>query len=246
VDAPHTTNGGRPAVTATPGRATPEVRRHLALALDVDDLVEAQRLATRLAPWFATVKVGLELYAAAGPEAVSTMRDLGFDVFCDLKLHDIPTTVGRAARVLGTLGARYLTIHAAGGVAMVRAGADGLREGAAEVGLPEPVPLAVTVLTSEAEASVHQLHERVTTGLEAGCGGFVCGAPDVPEVRQLAPRSVLVTPGIRPAGVAADDQGRVGTPAEALRAGSDILVIGRPVTRADDPEAAARRLVAEL
>jgi orotidine-5'-phosphate decarboxylase len=250
VDTGHTTNGTRgrsPQGAGGPDGPVPaEARRRLALAVDVDDLVEAQRLGRRLAPWFATAKVGLELYSAAGPEAVSAMRDLGYDVFCDLKLHDIPTTVGRAARVLGSLGVRYLTIHTAGGPAMLRAGTDGFRQGAAEAGLPEPVPLGVTVLTSEAEASVHVLHHRVALGLGAGCAGFVCAAPDVAAVRQLAPRSFLVTPGIRPAGAPVDDQSRVATPAAAVAAGADVLVVGRPVTRADDPEAAARRLVAEL
>lgn len=240
-------NAGGGAEDAAGAEGAPDaVRRRLALALDIDDLVEAQRLAARLAPWFATAKVGLELYSAAGPEAVSTVRDVGLDVFCDLKLHDIPTTVGRAARVLGSFGVRYLTIHTAGGVAMVRAGADGLREGAAEAGLPEPVPLGVTVLTSEAEASVHLLHERVAVGLEAGCAGFVCAALDVPAVRRLAPRSLLVTPGIRPPGAPVDDQRRVATPQAALAAGADVLVIGRPVTRAADPVAASRALAADL
>ena len=227
-------------------RASDEVRRRLALALDVDDLVVAQRLAQQLAPWFGVAKVGLELYGAAGPEAVGALRDLGLEVFADLKFHDIPTTVGRAAHVVGALGVRYLTIHAAGGQAMLRAGVEGLRTGAAEADLPDPVALGVTVLTSEPEANTHVLHQRVTAGLEAGCGGFVCGAPDVHEVRQLAPRAVLVTPGIRPEGAPTDDQGRVATPAGALAAGSDVLVVGRPVTRAADPAAAARRLVAEL
>ncbi|HEY8523452.1 MAG TPA: orotidine-5'-phosphate decarboxylase [Acidimicrobiales bacterium] len=226
--------------------APEEIRRRLALALDVDDLVAAVRLARDLEPWFGTMKVGLELYSAAGPEAVSSLLDLGVDVFCDLKLHDIPTTVERAARVLGALGVRYLNVHAAGGATMVRAGVEGLREGAAGAGLPAPVALAVTVLTSEPEASTHLLHQRVTAGLEAGVDGFVCGAPDVPAIRQLAPRAVLVTPGIRPEGTPVDDQGRVATPARALADGADLLVIGRAVTRAPDPVAAARSLVAGL
>jgi orotidine-5'-phosphate decarboxylase len=229
-----------------PDRAPDEVRRRLAVALDVDDLVAAQRLARQLEPWFGVAKVGLELFGAAGPEAVGTMRDLGLEVFADLKFHDIPTTVGRAAHVVGALGVRYLTIHAAGGSAMLRAGVEGLRAGAADAGLPDPVALGVTILTSEPEANVHVLHQRVTTGLEAGCGGFVCAVPDVHEVRQLAPRAVLVTPGIRPEGAPTDDQGRVATPAGALAAGADVLVVGRPVTRAADPAAEARRLVAAL
>jgi len=226
--------------------APDDVRRRLALALDVDDLVAAVRLARELRPWFGTMKVGLELYSAAGPEAVSTLLDLEVDVFCDLKLHDIPTTVERSARVLGALGVRYLNVHAAGGPTMVRAGVEGLREGAAGAGLPEPVALAVTVLTSEPEANTHLLHQRVTAGLEGGCDGFVCGAPDLTAVRQLAPRAVLVTPGIRPQGAPVDDQGRVATPARAVADGADLLVLGRAVTRADDPVAAARAIATEL
>jgi len=228
------------------GGAPEEVRRRLALALDVDDLIPALRLARELSPWFGTMKVGLELYSAAGPEAVTSLVDLDVDVFCDLKLHDIPHTVGRAARVVGALGARYLTLHTAGGPAMVRAGAEGLREGAAQAGSAEPVALGVTVLTSDPEASAHVLHQRVAAGLDGGCGGFVCAAPDVATVRQLAPRALLVTPGIRPEGSPVDDQARVATPRQALDAGAGLLVVGRPVTRADDPVAAARALVTSL
>src|SRR5918994_49039 len=225
---------------------TPDVRDRLALALDFDDLVPALRMARELAPFFGTMKVGLELYSAAGPEAITTLIDLGVDVFADLKLHDIPTTVGRAARVVGALGARYLDVHLAGGAAMVRAGVEGLREGAAGAGAPEPVPLGVTVLTSEPDASTHLLRQRVTIGLEAGCAGFVCAAPDIATVRQLAPAAVLATPGIRPEGSPVDDQGRVATPPDALAAGSDLIILGRAVTRAPDPVAAARAVVASL
>lgn len=240
------TGAGDPGATDGPDRAPDELRARLALALDVDDLVPAVRLARQLSPWFGTMKVGLELYSAAGPEAITTLVDLGVDVFADLKFHDIPTTVGRAARVVGALGARYLNLHTAGGPAMVRAGVEGLREGAAGAGLPEPVALGVTVLTSEPDAPTHLLRQRVTAGLEGGCGGFVCGVPDIPTVHQIAPRSLLVTPGIRPAGAPVDDQGRVATPRDALAAGAGLLVVGRPVTRADDPAAAARALVASL
>jgi orotidine-5'-phosphate decarboxylase len=226
--------------------APDEVRRHLALALDVDDLVPALRLARDLRPWFGTMKVGLELYSAAGPEAVTSLVDLGVDVFCDLKLHDIPNTVGRAARVIGALGARYLTVHAAGGPSMVRAGVEGLREGAARAGAAEPTALGVTVLTSEPEATTHLLRQRVAAGLDGGCQGFVCAAPDLATVRQLVPTAVLVTPGIRPEGSPVDDQGRVATPRAALDDGADLLVVGRPITRAADPVAAARALVASL
>ena len=227
-------------------KVPPEVRGRLALALDFDDLIPALRLARELSPWFGTMKVGLELYSAAGPEAITTLADLGVDVFADLKLHDIPTTVGRAARVIGALGARYLNFHAAGGTAMVRAGVEGFREGAAGADAPDPVPLGVTVLTSEPEASTHLLHQRVTVGLDAGCAGFVCAVADVPTVRQLAPAAVLATPGIRPEGSPVDDQGRVATPPDAIAAGSDLVILGRAVTRAPDPVAAARAVVASV
>ncbi len=230
--------------TGPGGEVPAEVRSRLVLALDVDDLVPAMRLAQDLSPYFGTMKVGLELYLAAGPEVVTTLVDLGVDVFCDLKLHDIPNTVGRAARVIGALGARYLTVHAAGGPAMVRAGVEGLRDGAAGAGAPPPTALGVTILTSEPEAPDHLLRQRVAMGLDGGCQGFVCAVADVPTVRQLAPTATLVTPGIRPEGSPVDDQGRVATPRAALDAGADLLVIGRPVTRADDPVAAARALVA--
>jgi len=235
--------------TATAGEAgevPAAVRDRLVLALDVDDLVAARRLARELHPYFGTMKVGLELYSAAGPEAISLLADLGVDVFCDIKLHDIPNTVGRSARVFGALGARYLNLHTAGGVPMLRAGVEGLREGAAGAGLPEPVALGVTVLTSEPEASAHLLQQRVAAGLDGGCDGFVCAVPDVDTVRQIAPAAVLATPGIRPEGAAIDDQGRVATPRQALDAGADLLIVGRPVTRAPDPVAAVRALVASL
>ncbi len=231
---------------ATTGEVPESLRSRLVLALDVDDLVAARRLARQLHPFFGTMKVGFELYSAAGPEAISLLAGMGLDVFCDIKLLDIPNTVGRAARVFGALGARYLTLHTAGGAPMLRAGVEGLREGAAGADLPEPVGVGVTVLTSEPEASPRLLQQRVAAGLDGGCGGFVCAVTDIETVRQIAPAAVLAAPGIRPEGAAIDDQGRVATPRQALDAGADLLVIGRPVTRADDAVAAARALVAPL
>lgn len=219
--------------------APPEVRSRLAVALDVDDAVVAERLCKELSPWFGVAKVGLELYSAAGPDVIAGLADLGMDVFADLKLHDIPTTVGKAAKVIGALGARYLNFHAQGGVAMLTAGVDGFLAGAAEAGLPAPVPLAVTVLTSDGDAPPHILGKRVQAALEAGCGGVVCAAADVREVHQLGPRLVTVVPGIRPAGTEVHDQARVATPESATAAGADVLVIGRAVTHAPDHAAAA-------
>ncbi|MEX2659406.1 MAG: orotidine-5'-phosphate decarboxylase [Acidimicrobiales bacterium] len=229
--------------------ATPEAwpgRDRLALALDVDDLVAAHRLARELQPWFGVAKVGLELYSASGPDAVTSLVDLGYDVFLDLKLHDIPTTVGRAAQVIGALGVRYLTLHAHGGVAMLRAGVDGLAEGAVRAGEPPPTALAVTVLTSDHDAPPHIIPKRVQAALEAGCGGLICGAPDIKEVRLLAPRLTIVVPGTRAAGAATHDQARTDTPEAALAAGATMLVVGRAVTAADDPKAAAAALAAAL
>ncbi|CAN5659331.1 orotidine-5'-phosphate decarboxylase [soil metagenome] len=220
------------------------VRDRLALALDTDDLVAATRTARALRPYFGVAKVGLELYSAAGPEAIGSLTDLGYAVFADLKLHDIPTTVGRAARVLGALGVSYLNFHAAGGVAMLRAGVDGLADGAAGAELDQPTPLAVTVLTSDTDT--HLLTVRVRDAVEAGCTGIVCAAADIAAARQLAPRLFTVVPGIRPAGTAHHDQSRTATPRQALDAGADLLVVGRAVTAADDPAAAAEALVAEL
>jgi orotidine-5'-phosphate decarboxylase len=225
---------------------TDEVRATLALALDVDDLVAATRLARELQPWFGVAKVGLELYSAAGPDAVAAMRDLGFDVFLDLKLHDIPNTVGKAARVLGALGVDYLTLHAFGGVDMMKAGVEGLNEGASNAGLEPPVALGVTVLTSDAGAPDHIVPQRVRAAAEAGCGGLVCSAKDLVDARTLAPRLVRVVPGIRPQGTDHGDQANVATPGEAMAAGADVLVIGRAVTAAKDPKEAAHAIVSDL
>ncbi len=218
----------------------------LALALDVDDLVEAMRLARLARPWFQVAKVGLELYSAAGPEAITAMQREGYEVFVDLKLFDIPTTVGRAARVLGSIGVGYVTMHARGGAPMLRAGVEGLAAGAAAGGMDEPAALAITVLTSDAAAPPHVVGDRVAMAAEAGCGGVVCAAEDVGSIKRLAPRMLAVVPGIRPQGTAVDDQARAATPASAAAAGADMLVIGRAVTRADDPAAAAAGIADQL
>ena len=168
------------------------------------------------------------------------------DVFLDVKLHDIPNTVYGASKVLGSLGVRYLTVHAAGGQDMLRAAVNGLREGADEAGFQTPMALAVTVLTSEPNASDRLLIERLTTALAADCTGIVCAATDLLVIKGAAPEIVAVVPGIPPTGVPTHDQGRVATPAEAIRNGADILVIGRAVTDADDPAAAAAAIAGEV
>ncbi|MBO0715415.1 MAG: orotidine-5'-phosphate decarboxylase [Acidimicrobiales bacterium] len=237
-------SGAPPAPVAGPLAGAP-VRERLAVALDTPDLDRAVRLARSVRARIGVAKVGLELYCAAGPAVVSTLAEEGFAVFVDLKLHDIPTTVGRAARVLGRLACSYVNFHAAGGPAMLRAGVEGLAEGAAAAGLASPVALAVTVLTSE-DAPEDLLRARVHTARSAGCGGVVCAAADLAVVRQRGPGLLTAVPGIRPLGTLAHDQVRVATPAAAMAAGADLLVVGRPLTEASDPVAAADALWAEV
>jgi len=218
----------------------------LALALDTDDAVEALRLARAMAPWFATAKVGLELYSAAGPDVIGALTGLGYRVFVDLKMFDIPTTVERAARVVGSLGAAMLTLHAAGGPDMLAAGVDGLTAGARDAGLASPMAVAVTVLTSEPEAPADTVEQRVVAAGNAGCGGVVCAAPDLPLVRACGPGLVTVVPGIRPPGAPADDQKRIATPGAAIAAGADLLVVGRAVTASPDPVGVAAAIAADV
>ena len=223
-----------------------DVRDRLALALDVDDLVVALRLARRLRPWFGVAKVGLELFGAAGPETISSLTVEGYRVFLDLKLHDIPTTVSRAARVVGGLGAAYTTVHTQGGEEMVRAAVTGMADGAAAAGAPAPSVLGVTVLTSEAHPGTDTLVARSSLAAAAGCAGLVCAATDLGVTREAAPGLLTVVPGIRPMGATRHDQVRVATPGEAIAAGADILVLGRAITAAPDPERVAAAVAEEV
>tara|TARA_B100001996_G_scaffold18270_1_gene15017 strand:- start:1051 stop:1815 length:765 start_codon:yes stop_codon:yes gene_type:complete len=223
-----------------------EVKSRLALALDVDDLIDARRLAGSLFDFFGTVKVGLELYAAAGPDSVGVFTEAGFDVFCDLKLHDIPTTVHKAARVVGSVGARWVTAHAAGGEEMLKAAVDGLKEGAESVGLPTPGVLGVTVLTSDSIKNEETILSRCETALKAGCEGIICAAPDLQATSSFSEKLIRVVPGLRLAGADSHDQVRVATPMEAISGGADMLVIGRMVTEAENPIEASEELVSEL
>jgi orotidine-5'-phosphate decarboxylase len=221
---------------------TPEARDHLVLALDLESLAAARALARRLAPWFAIVKIGYELYAEAGPAAFDTLRDDGFRVFADLKLFDIPTTVERGARAIGRHGVEFLNFHAVGGVDMLQAGVAGLTEGAREAGHASPVALAVTVLTSEPDATL--VGERLHIARDAGCGGVVCAAAEAEAARMLGLAPMV--PGIRLRDSDTNDQARVAAPADALRAGAAWIILGRAVTAADDPETAAARVAHEV
>lgn len=223
--------------------APDEVRSRLCLALDTDDLVEARRYARDVAPWFGAVKIGLELFSSAGPGAVTEFVNMGLDVFVDLKLHDIPTTVNRTARVLGSLGVRHITLHAHGGVDMLRAGVEGALAGAEAALVEPPTTLAVTVLTSDDTAPPHILPKRVETAVEAGCGGVSCAVAEVAAVRDIRSDLFVVSTGIRLTGENHHDQRRIATPGEAFAAGVDLLVIGRSITSSDDPAEAAAALV---
>ena len=237
-------------------------RDRLALALDVPDRDAAMALVERFGADFGVMKVGLELFLAEGPGVVRDIVSAGSRVFLDLKLHDIPNTVEHAARCAGELGVWLLTLHTQGGRDMLAAGVRGLGEGAASArsgtaqwgsgadgadpNAEAPIALGVTVLTSDADAPPELLTGRALLAQRAGCGGLVCAAPDLPTVSTAAPGMLRVVPGIRPAGASQADQRRVATPASAIAAGADVLVIGRAVTAAPDPDAAAAAIVAEV
>jgi orotidine-5'-phosphate decarboxylase len=218
----------------------------LIVALDLTDLDRAEGLAAGLGRHVGMLKVGLELFVAAGPAAVQRIRAHA-PVFLDLKLHDIPTQVGRAARNAARLGPSLLTVHALGGPDMVAEAVAGAGEGAAGAGLEPPRIVAVTVLSSLAEAAGASPASLAFEAVQAGAVGAVVSGDDVAVVREaLGPGPVLVVPGIRPAGHAPNDHARVLTPAEALERGADHIVVGRPVTAAADPAAAAAQITAGL
>jgi orotidine-5'-phosphate decarboxylase len=218
----------------------------LVVALDTSDLDAAASMAEVLAGSVGMAKVGLELFTAVGPSAVSRLGE-HLPVFLDLKLHDIPTTAGRAARNAGRLGAAMLTVHALGGPEMVRAAVDGAAEGAAEAGTAPPEVVAVTVLSSLAEAAGASPASLAFEAVTAGARGAVVSGDDVKDVRDaLGEDPVLVVPGIRPSGARSNDHARVLTPAEAMVAGADRLVVGRPITESTDPAAAARAILEEI
>ncbi len=231
-------------------------RERVLVALDTPSPGRARELARLLAGEVGGFKVGLELFVSAGPDLVREIRDLGGEVFLDLKLHDIPNTVGGAAAALGRLGVSLFTVHGLGGAEMIRRGGEASREAAAAAGLPAPRARVVTVLTSHDDRDLGTIGVRgpcadavtrlAALARDAGAGGIVCSALEVAELRAVFPDGLRVVPGIRPAGAATHDQSRTATPAAAVARGADLLVIGRPITRADDPRAAARAIVAEI
>ena len=215
----------------------------LVVALDVSDIEVAERLARDLAPHSGMRKVGLELFWAHGPDAVRRIAAHG-PVFVDAKLHDIPTTVERAAANIAGLGIAMMNVHALGGEAMMRAAVAGAARGAEQGGHPMPLMLAVTVLSSMSGEELASPPSLAFEALTAGLDGVVVSGEDVREVREVCGDAFcLVVPGIRPYGGNGDDQVRVLTPAAALDAGADYLVVGRPITAADDPVGVAKGIV---
>jgi len=231
--------------------------RRVFVALDTDDLAHAQQLAGSLEGLVGGFKIGLQLFGRHGVEAVDAIAPHG-EIFLDLKFHDIPNTVAGATASIAQLGIRWFTVHAGGGVRMMRRAVEAARQAASAAGRTRPGTLAVTVLTS------HDDDELSEVGLAGPCDravlrlaalartaevdGIVCSALEIGAVRECFPGAMLMVPGIRPAsgGVGNDDQSRVATPAAALRAGADLLVIGRPITQAADPRAAAQAIADEL
>ena len=225
------------------------MRAPVAVALDAPDLDTAARWANAVTPHVQVVKVGLELFCRTGPQVVDVVRGgSGAELFLDLKLHDIPNTVAGAARSVARLSPRYLTVHASGGADMVRAAVEAA---------PEVRIAAVTVLTSMttenldavglAGPPLDAVRRLALLSVEAGARALVCSPQEVRALRaEVGPDVVLITPGVRPAGSDLQDQVRVATPQQALADGADLLVIGRPITGASDPGAAAAKIAADL
>lgn len=230
-------------------------RERLIVALDAG-WDESFALARSLAGTVRWLKVGMTLFYERGPAAVEDLRDEGFDVFLDLKLHDIPHQVRGAAESVARLGARMLTVHASGGSEMVAAAVEGASRGAAAAGVAAPSVIAVTVLTSMDERALASVgvgdpaHEQVgrlaRLTRAAGAAGLVCSPLEAQGMRDAWPEALIVTPGVRPAWSGSDDQARIATPRSALDAGASHLVVGRPVTCAADPVAAARKILDEM
>jgi orotidine-5'-phosphate decarboxylase len=222
---------------------------HLIVALDFPERKSALDLVDRLDGSVSWLKVGLELYVAEGKPLVAELQRRGFSIFLDLKFHDIPNTVASAVRSAASLGVQFVTVHAAGGPAMLTA--------AAEAAAGGPKVLAVTVLTSMDEAQLlatgigrtpaDQVEDLAKMAWSCGVQGFVCSPMEVERLRGcLGTQPLLVIPGIRPEGSDVGDQRRLATPAAAIASGASYLVVGRPITRAADPAAAARAILGEM
>jgi orotidine-5'-phosphate decarboxylase len=227
------------------------------VALDFADPAQALALAERLDPRACGLKIGKEMFVVAGPAPVRRMVERGFNVFLDLKFHDIPNTAAQACAAATRLGVFMLNVHAGGGRAMLAAARAAVTATAAAQGGAAPLLIAVTVLTSLADADLLEIGHAdgattlalrlATLARECGLDGVVCSAVEAPAMRAaFGPGFKLVTPGIRPAGAGVDDQARIVTPEAAVANGADYLVIGRPITRSPDPVAALAAINREL
>lgn len=232
-------------------------KERLIFALDVDDLDEAEQLVRRLAPHVGVFKVGPTLFTGVGPLVIDLIQGMGASVFLDLKFHDIPATVAAAAREVGRQRVKMYTVHALGGSRMVKSAAAELIRMTLIPGVPPPLTLAVTLLTSHTEAELAELGlagplvehsvRLAQMAVEAGAGGVVASAWELPRLRAALPENtVYVTPGIRGSGEAAGDQSRVVSAKEAVERGATYIVVGRPIRDAPDPVGAAERIVAEI
>jgi orotidine-5'-phosphate decarboxylase len=232
-------------------------RDRLIFALDVGTRDEGLRIADSLAGELRWIKVATTLFTSAGAEFIEELRERGFDIFLDLKFHDIPAQVEGACESAAALGAKLMTVHASGGHAMLEAAARGAARGSETFGGDPTKVLAVTVLTSLDQSDLatmgvqRALNEQVLALAKlteaAGCHGIVSSPQELPLLRPaLAPPFGILTPGIRPKGAALGDQKRVTTPGDAIRGGSDWLVVGRPIRNADDRAAATRAILNEM
>jgi orotidine-5'-phosphate decarboxylase len=233
------------------------VQNSIIVALDVPTPEQALKLAKELAPAVGAFKIGKELFTATGPDIVRRVRDMGAMVFLDLKFHDIPNTVAKAVASATRLDVQMLTVHTSGGSTMMRAAEEAAQQTALQSGRNAPLVLGVTVLTSHdsntlaeigCEPNVARQVERLAQlAVQAGLRGLVCSPLEITALRQILPSAVqLVTPGIRTGAEKADDQKRTLTPREAITAGANWLVIGRPITAAPNPREAAEKILASI
>ena len=234
-----------------------QVRNRLIVALDFATMAQVRELVESLGDAVSYYKVGMQLFYGVGMECLTYLREKGKDVFLDLKMHDIPNTVAQGAASLTRLGAAMINVQASGGPAMMRAAAKQVAETAAELNIPRPQLIAVTVLTSmndtewAALRSATSIPEQVVhlakLAQEAGLDGVVASPQEAERIREACgPDFAIVAPGVRPQGAALNDQSRVATPAEALKAGAHYLVVGRPITKAENPRAAALAILEEM
>ena len=238
-------------------RSRGSMRERLVIALDVDNLNQVRSLVRRLAPDVGMFKIGKQLFTHAGPQAVRLIQELGGEIFLDLKFHDIPNTVAKAAVEATRLGVKMFNVHASGSLEMMRATVKEVRRVCRQERRRKPIMLAVTVLTSLNEDDLKRVgiggevaDQVVRLALltkEAGMDGVVASPHEVADIREACGRRfVIVTPGIRPFASNRNDQQRVMTPGDAVRAGVDYIVVGRPILEAKDPVAAAHEIVAEM